>query len=968
MLLLGVAPGWSQLAPPLESWAFEPGAYTFSPEAGFDLRSLNETTAGSKGWIVADEERFIHSTTGEEIRFWTVNTGVPATLADARTMTRFMAKMGVNMVRFHSSVHNNNARSYEEFRQPRAEVVANAKRLVAAAREAGIYTDLSHFFVLNLRIHPSWGIDGYDQAWMDANPVYSDRAPFGLVFFNDKMKNAYKNWVAELMTTPNPDHPNQTPLAQDRSVAIFEIQNEDNLFFNTFTLERFPEVVQNHIRKQFGDYLAAQYGSVQAAFDAWGIGPNPHSSLRGDDIAAGRVGVGDAYSMGGGGPGGIAEWDRLSGTNLGLRLRMADQIKFLAKVQYDFHAEIRDYVRAMGYGGTFIATNWKTSDERFLHDVEIWTYTAADVIDTHNYFGVTRGSRAVSNQVSGGDTYYDSVAINNPRRSPTVYKHVRGHPTFLSESTWVNPNDAKAEGAPLTAAYLALSGQGGFTWFSSPGSANPMANGRGTWQVWIPTLGWQFPVSALMYRRADVARATTVLREGRTLDAMARRELTIMARTSGWDPATDPRTQFNYDRQTDKGMVDTLATMVGRTEIDFYSGSDANFVSPLLDELIDYENRRVRSTTGQLELYYGDLTLDTTVGPWAGKGWLKVNTPRTQGLAGYLDDAGLALLDNLTLRVRNKFGSVFVSALDDKPISQSARLLVQVGTRTYLSGFSAEPQAFTLGSGASAINVVGRRILTVGELPWMVENTTGYIMLQDIGEVLSIQALDPNGMPLRTLSGTLSGQGYRIDLPSDALYLLVTLNPKDGPPVILDRDLPLAVKGEEIRTHYRAAGGTPPYTWAASGLPEGMAVSQPFTGEISGTPAQGGTFEVTITVTDSASRTASHTTTLWVLPLDDAGSDDCPSVMQTAATADLGDGFKYSALGYIYDGFAPFYYLFNTGRWWYAFACGDEVSETDGFYLYDFTEGQFGFTYSAIYPFVSIVSGPNAGSLINVNP
>jgi len=48
-----------------------------------------------------------------------------------------------------------------------------------------------------------------------------------------------------------------------------------------------------------------------------------------------------------------------------------------------------------------------------------------------------------------------------------------------------------------------------------------------------------------------------------------------------------------------------------------------------------------------------------------------------------------------------------------------------------------------------------------------------------------------------------------------------------------------------------ASGGTPPYTWSASGLPAGLSIDTN-TGQITGTTAASGTFPVTITVTDSA--------------------------------------------------------------------------------------------------------------------
>jgi hypothetical protein len=67
-----------------------------------------------------------------------------------------------------------------------------------------------------------------------------------------------------------------------------------------------------------------------------------------------------------------------------------------------------------------------------------------------------------------------------------------------------------------------------------------------------------------------------------------------------------------------------------------------------------------------------------------------------------------------------------------------------------------------------------------------------------------------------------------------------------------------------------ASGGTAPYTWAASGLPTGLAISG--SGLISGTPSAAGTFSVTATARDSAGATGSATFTWTISP---AGSSSC---------------------------------------------------------------------------------------------
>jgi subtilisin family serine protease len=62
-----------------------------------------------------------------------------------------------------------------------------------------------------------------------------------------------------------------------------------------------------------------------------------------------------------------------------------------------------------------------------------------------------------------------------------------------------------------------------------------------------------------------------------------------------------------------------------------------------------------------------------------------------------------------------------------------------------------------------------------------------------------------------------------------------------------------------------ASGGTPPYTWSATGLPPGLSIGTS-TGTVSGTPTTAGTFTVTATATDTAAVSGSTTFTFTISP------------------------------------------------------------------------------------------------------
>lgn len=95
--------------------------------------------------------------------------------------------------------------------------------------------------------------------------------------------------------------------------------------------------------------------------------------------------------------------------------------------------------------------------------------------------------------------------------------------------------------------------------------------------------------------------------------------------------------------------------------------------------------------------------------------------------------------------------------------------------------------------------------------------------------------------------------------------LSITINAATAPLSITTSGTVSAAAGTAFTQALAATGGTPPYTWSATGLPAGLQVSG---SSITGTPAASaaGTANVTLTVTDSASNTATGTLTITVAP------------------------------------------------------------------------------------------------------
>ncbi|TQM84747.1 subtilisin family serine protease [Saccharothrix saharensis] len=118
--------------------------------------------------------------------------------------------------------------------------------------------------------------------------------------------------------------------------------------------------------------------------------------------------------------------------------------------------------------------------------------------------------------------------------------------------------------------------------------------------------------------------------------------------------------------------------------------------------------------------------------------------------------------------------------------------------------------------------------------------------------------------------------------------LLFTGTATPGGPAVTNPGNQSTVVGTPVSLQLSASGGTAPYTFSATGLPAGLSISS--SGLISGTPTTTGTYSVTVTATDSASRTGS-TTFSWAITSTGGGCD--PATNSTDVT--IGDNSDVSS-------------------------------------------------------------------------
>ena len=136
------------------------------------------------------------------------------------------------------------------------------------------------------------------------------------------------------------------------------------------------------------------------------------------------------------------------------------------------------------------------------------------------------------------------------------------------------------------------------------------------------------------------------------------------------------------------------------------------------------------------------------------------------------------------------------------------------------------------------------------------------------GQIAGLTA-SVNSGGLATITGNTEGDWWACNKVTDALgnykfnCLEVAVTASVDDVVITTTALPPATLDQAYSYTVDASGGTLPYTWSATGLPNGLGINSS-TGVIAGTPTMLGNFQTTITVKDSVNVTQSKLLSLTI--------------------------------------------------------------------------------------------------------
>ena len=714
-------------APGAEAW------YTFQPKQDYakpseiSLDGWLDKPAGRHGRIVRKDDDLIYN--GKSIKLWGLNVCYSSCAPEkalAERRAAFYAKYGVNTVRLHKYADGPGwagIQSDESFAKLDPAGLDRMDYFVAQLKARGIYTLLSSTF--GVKLGPA---DRPAVPYMDEFGKLPGRrggrvqTGHGSVFLSRELQDLQIRQIVTLLKHRN----RYTGLtyAEDPAVAVVELFNEDSaLFFGTLgRLQKIP-TLRKRAAERFCDWLKARYGTKAACLKAWGAGGLGCYANEGFGTESWE----DKTIVPAGNP---WFWDptQLAGSQKAKRQRSFDTMRFLYEIQNEFYTRYVGAIRAAGYTGEILGSNWQAG-RAFSHYYNLHSDWQVGLIDRHNYFG------------GGGGAKINNITMLRVPGSGMLsagMQQAADRPFMLSEWIHVTPNEWGVEGPAILGAYgMGLNGWDVSYMFQNRDSGGFSDRiGRDRWDVTAPHVMGVFPAVARQVLRGDVKES----------DVLAIRYVHVPSLAEGKLGFEDKVAQQHDVKTFDSDKVPARTLAVARCVVQF---TDAYRDTPAFDLAKYVRGGAYTSATGQLRWAEGDKRLS---------GYFTIDSPATKAVVGFAEGK-TCTLGEVTLAPQGRFGAVYVTARDaDKTLATAKNLLIVAVARARNTGMKVYQDS---------------RILSRGKPPVVMEPVRARIRIRGKAEP-TVHVLDHDGcktgrtLPVR--NGEIEIDGAR----DKTCYYLVT--------------------------------------------------------------------------------------------------------------------------------------------------------------------------------------------------
>lgn len=662
-----------------------------------DMSRRLDAPAGKHGALQAKGDDFVFAD-GTKARFWgmnvTDNANAP-THAEADHMAELCAQLGFNMVRHHLMDAAWNTRNIfgsgkEDTQSLDPAWLDDFDYFLAQLAKRGIYSQLD----LQTMRKPL-AKDGL------ADP---ERTAWGYKMvgeFDPKLIALQERFAEQLLTHRN-KYTGKT-VAEDPSIVLITIVNESSLFF----LGDWGQGEMNGphhrelLKKLWNGWLTQKFPDRAALEKRWAARASDEGK-RGlaadEDPARGTVAAIMDFS------------ERTKEYRKFTRARVRDNYQFLYDTEAAFAKRLTAVVRKAGFKGLVTGSNhWMDQP------IDIKVNTQTDYIDRHGYFAIPgNGSDYKAGVSFGRDALVKESAPDKNVVALLAAKRVKGLPYIVSEWNDLQPAH-RTDAALMTAALSSFNGWSAlqYAFTGTPFSQDKQVSRR-LGGIFImkdqATVLALWPALSLLVERGDVRPSDELYERGYSDDEV-------------YDPSTRVR-------------MPELLPFVARTAIGFGTGSKPREAEALLAKHV--KGRVATSTTGELVTDFD-------------RGIFQVDAPRTQGATGFLAGQGVRT-KNVELKVDNRFATVLVSSLDDKPIADAARMLVTAAGNTVNKGLTLTPEGVIKFSGTP---------------PILIEPIVGTVTVRGLrGDAAKIvvHRLNASGKRMGTVPSRVAGDAISFDL------------------------------------------------------------------------------------------------------------------------------------------------------------------------------------------------------------
>ena len=714
-----IPPGWFVFAPKSTS---EPGAV--------GLADWLDAPAGRHGAVEMQRDRLMFAD-GTGIKLWGVNNfnlGVAPDRQEARLRAAWYAKYGVNVVRLHkfgwktNGMNEDALGSAETGTQLVPALLDRMDYYVAELKSRGIYITWSHIFGMRVQPGDRSRLLAYGEvleAWPDKS-YFLAGSTYGVVNLFEDLQDLNIELTTNLL-----NHRNEftgVRYADEAALAMIELQNEDNAWWSAGeTLRRMP-TYRAKLAAMFCDWLRAKYGTEDRLLAAWG---QRGLDLWPDEQTGERLETNNIYP-----PPDRQYYQPEALARSPSRQRLLDCAQFLHERQTTFYLRYAAAIRATGYKGALIGSNWRANNG-VPHYYNLLADNEVGLIDRHNYFGADADRMPVGKPFG---TIASMLCRSDLGLLRVGMDQVMNRPFVISEWTSVVPNEWVAEGPPVIAYYgLGLQGWDASFHFSSShsGFANNLESPN-VYNTNSPAQAGLFPLLARAVYRGDVREGLPVLpRRQLSLENLHRGKIGFLEDT---DEAHDAEVEHSVSVPLD-------ALAVGKVELEFTDQPQR------IETPIDLSRWHVGSVTRSNT---GELTHDARAGLFT------VSTRATKAVVG-VAGVGRHQLGDIGIKIANRFAVVIVTDAERSgDLNTTKRALVGLMARARNSG--------------QRYNAAGDQLEALGTNPILLEGVTVELDWRRLVGA-KVHVLDHDGLRSdRTLTVASDGT-LRLDGVRDQAYL-----------------------------------------------------------------------------------------------------------------------------------------------------------------------------------------------------